>query len=338
MKESLKNILFVLTVAFAAAVLWVWSYGLAPGPGGNGGVQVVIPPGASFRNIEKKLVQAGIIRPDMRFRLTALMMGLSRGLKAGDYILDPSMSPAAVLERLARGSARLKAVTIPEGYNIRQIDRLFAGQGWSAPGEVSRLAHDPAFIAELGLAADSLEGYLFPDTYFFVRGGQKPRDMLAAMVAQCRKVMRELRAEERLGARGMTTREFLTLASIVEKESGRPDEQPLIARVFLNRLRRGMRLQADPTVIYGIKDFNGNLTRRDLETPGPYNTYINKGLPPGPICNPGRSAMRAVLEPAKGNYLYFVSRNDGSHYFSTTLASHNRAVARYQKHRKRKRR
>ncbi len=337
MKESLGNILFLLILALAAAGLWVWSYGLAPGPGGAA-VTVVVPPGASFTAIEKKLVRAGLVRPDVRFRLTAMLMGLSRGLKAGDYRLDPAASPAAILEELARGSARPRALTIPEGYNLRQIDRLMAKEGWSAPGEVLRLAHDPAFIAELGLAASSLEGYLFPDTYFFVRGGEGLREMLATMVAQCRKVMAELRVAKRLEGRGLDEHGFLTLASIVEKESGRADEQPLIARVFLNRLARGMRLQADPTVIYGIKDFNGNLTRRDLATPGPYNTYLNKGLPPGPICNPGRSAMRAVLEPARGKYLYFVAKNDGTHCFSTTLAAHNRAVARYQKHGRRKKR
>ncbi len=322
------------------AMAWVWSYGLAPGPDRRGEVaekiEIIIPPGVSFRTIEKALIRNELIRPDLRFRLTAGLMGVTGSLKAGDYILSPGLSPYEILTRLGRGSIRTQPLTIPEGYNIDQIDQLFSSGGWAKKGMVADLARDREFIRSLGLAASSLEGYLFPDTYFFVRGGQSVKEMLATMVGQTRQVLESLKVEQNLDRIGLDLHQFITLASIVEKETARIEEQPLIARVFLNRLQKKMRLQADPTVIYGIKDFNGNLTRKDLETPGPYNTYINRGLPPGPICNPGRSAMQATLTPAKGKYLYFVSRNDGSHYFSTSLRQHNRAVAKFQKHRRRK--
>ncbi len=340
MAESGKNILFILTMVAVIIMAWIWSYALSPGPEAATPtvIELVVPPGTSFRGIEKELLAKGLVRPDRRFRLTAALMGLSGSLKSGDYRLRPGLSPYDILKRLALGSIRIQPLTIPEGYNIAQIDQIFAAKGWTKKGMVKKLARDRKFIHSLGLATSSLEGYLFPDTYFFVRGGQSAEEILATMVGQTRQVIRALNIKKQLPRIGLDLHQFMTLASIVEKESGRVTEQPLIARVFLNRLQKRMRLQADPTVIYGIRDFNGNLTRKDLKTPGAYNTYINKGLPPGPICNPGRSAMAATIKPAEGRYLYFVSKNDGSHYFSTSLSQHNRAVAKFQKHRRKTRR
>jgi len=184
------------------------------------------------------------------------------------------------------------------------------------------------------LAVPTLEGYLFPDTYLFERGNRDPHPIIRAMVEQTEKVLAETGARSGLPQYGLDAYGVLILASIVEKETGLGLERPLIARVFLNRLQLGMRLQTDPTVIYGLADFNGNLTRKDLQTPTPYNTYLVAGLPPGPIASPGLAAIRAVMAPAPGDFYYFVSKNDGSHYFSRTLAEHNRAVNRYQKRRR----
>ena len=340
MAEHGKNILFVLTMVTVLAMAWVWNYALGNGPatGRRSGeeIRLVIPPGASFHAIEDILAQTGLIVPGPRFRLVAGLMGVADKLKAGDYAIKAGSSPYKILKRLSLGAIHLQPLTIPEGYNIVQIDQLFSDEGWAKKGAVTQLARDPDFIKALGLNVDSLEGYLFPDTYLFIRGGQDAKELLTTMVKQNRKVIDSLGVKQHLKHLGLNLHQFLTLASIIEKESGRVEEQTKIARVFLNRLKKGMRLQADPTVIYGISNFDGNLTKKELLTPGPYNTYLNQGLPPGPICNPGRSAMKAILRPARWKYLYFVSKNDGSHYFSSSLSRHNRAVARYQKHRRRR--
>jgi UPF0755 protein len=194
------------------------------------------------------------------------------------------------------------------------------------------LARDGAFARSLSVPADGLEGYLFPDTYHFSPLDSAPK-ILGMFVARFHQVFTpELEGEARQA--GFTVHQIVTLASVIEKETGRRDEQALVSAVFRNRLRHGMPLQADPTVIYGIEKFDGNLTRKDLETPTPYNTYTAPGLPAGPIGNPGRSALLAALRPADVPYLYFVARDDGSHEFSSSLAEHNRAVNRYQRSRR----
>ncbi len=185
-----------------------------------------------------------------------------------------------------------------------------------------------SFIESLGLEEDSLEGYLFPDTYSFERGTPL-KELLTVMVRRSDAVWKEL--EKEAGPQSMTRHQIVTLASIVEKETADPSERPLIARVFLERLKRDMLLQTDPTVIYGLQGFSGRLHSKDLKEDHPYNTYLYKGLPPGPIANPGRAALNSVLHPSDQVFLYFVSKNDGTHYFSRTLAEHNRAVRRYQK-------
>jgi len=192
------------------------------------------------------------------------------------------------------------------------------------------LAADPGLAQRLGVTATGLEGYCFPDTYAFIKN-TPPETVLRTMVSRFHRVFAAERAAAGDPSRlGLTDHEVVILASIVEKETARPDERPLIAGTFLNRLHRGIPLASDPTVIYGIPHFNGNLTRSDLESPTPYNTYVRAGLPSGPIANPGRAALRAALDPAPVDYLYFVSRNDGSHQFSRTLEEHNRAVREFQ--------
>jgi UPF0755 protein len=247
-------------------------------------------------------------------------------VKAGEYVLHPAMSPRGILDILTRGGVLTHRVTIPEGFTARQIARLLAREGLCTETAFLKATRKPELGRPYGLSA-GLEGFLFPDTYHFSRG-LSATTLARIMVRRFFTVIEPL--QPRISQSELDLPEIVTLASIVEKETGTPNERPLIASVFINRLRRNMRLQSDPTVIYGIRDFNGNLTRKDLKTPGPYNTYRNSGLPPGPIANPGLAAIEAVLSPAQTRYLYFVSKNNGTHHFSRTLREHNQAVRRYQ--------
>ncbi|HSH12806.1 MAG TPA: endolytic transglycosylase MltG [Desulfurivibrionaceae bacterium] len=313
-------------------LLWLSNYAYAPGPEtGKPEVTVIIPAHSGFSAIEQKLAEAGVIRPDHRFRLLAKLLGVSKSLRPGEYLFSNRATPYQVLRQLHRGSLVKHPLTIPEGSNLAQIGAILSNGGWTSETEFRATITDPKFLAELGIKYPSLEGYLFPDTYFLERGAFNLRTLLTVMVGQTRKVLVSTGAAAGLPDYGLDAHQVLTLASIVEKETGLASERPLIARVFLNRLRDGMKLQTDPTVIYGIKDFNGNLTRLDLQTHTPYNTYLITGLPPGPIANPGRAAIQAVMAPTAGDYYYFVSKNDGSHYFSKTLLEHNRAVSQFQK-------
>ncbi|GAB4338388.1 MAG: endolytic transglycosylase MltG [Desulfobulbaceae bacterium] len=295
---------------------------------------VFIPKGSGVRGIQALLHEKGVLENarDPRFLVLAKLSGLSEKLQAGEYRIPPRKTPLQILRLMAEGRVVRHMVTIPEGLNLRQTAELLAGQGWVDPERFLELAGDPDFIKRLGFELESLEGYLFPDTYQLVRGEATEQTIIAMMVKRFREVWNE---ETEGLTPALLVHQVVTLASIVEKETGDPAERPLIARVFLNRLEKNMRLQSDPTVIYGIKNFSGNLTRKDLAQESPYNTYLVKGLPPGPICSPGRESIAAVLHPADAPYLYFVSRNDGTHYFSTTLQEHNRAVRQFQRNGKR---
>jgi UPF0755 protein len=209
-----------------------------------------------------------------------------------------------------------------------QVAALFEKDGWIKREPFLTLLQDSGFIHTLGIDVSNLEGYLFPETYTLVRNETDVRSVIRMMVDRFQQVWRALNVQER---HGLNRHQLVTLASVVEKETGTAVERPLIARVFLNRLAQKMRLQSDPTVIYGIPDFNGNLTRSDLQRATVYNTYVIPALPPGPICNPGRASLEAVLQPADSDALYFVSRNDGTHIFSSNLADHNRAVQTFQR-------
>jgi UPF0755 protein len=316
-------------------LLWLSAYAFAPAPAPapteRPEVAVLIPPDLFFPAIERKLIAAGLINQDRRFLLTAHLMGVANSLKAGEYIFRGKLTPYRILRELHKGSMVQRPITIPEGANLEQIAALLGQGGWLQPDRFLELSHDRQFIAGLGFDLETLEGYLFPDTYLFERGGHDAVTIITTMVAQMRRVLAETGGAAGLPQADLDVHQLLTLASIVEKETCQTLERPLIARVFLNRLQKGMKLQTDPTVIYGIRNFDGNLTRAHLRELTPYNTYAIAGLPPGPIGNPGRAAIEAVLHPAPGPYYYFVSKNDGSHYFSATLAEHNRAVRKYQK-------
>ncbi len=294
-------------------------------------VRVVVPEGATLDQAAGLLEEVGVLRFPLVFARGARLLGRDRGIRAGEYRLHSSMSPREVLNILSRGEVVLHKVTLPEGWTVKQMAALLEKKGFASMEEILATSREAGFIRASGFEADSLEGYLFPDTYHFAMG-LSPREILGAMVKRFHALYGpQFRArQEELGR---TLHEVVTMASIVEKETGARKEMPLIGSVLVNRLRIGMPLQCDPTVIYGIEDFDGNLTREHLRTPNPYNTYINKGLPPGPICNPGLDALKAVLYPADTSYLYFVSRNDGTHLFSPTLEEHNRAVDKYQRRR-----
>ena len=290
---------------------------------------VVIPDGSTFQYVAALLERERLIKNRSVFVLLAKSQSADRKIHAGEYQLNPGMTPAEILSELLSGHVLLHPLTIPEGLTIVQIADLAAQDGLTDRAEFLRLAKDREFIASLGIKAETLEGYLYPDTYKFPRP-VKAREVLVAMVEQLRQVVRpDLLA--RMQELKMTIHEVLTLASVIEKETGSGGERPEISAVFHNRLRKHIPLQSDPTVIYGLPAFDGNLHKKDLSSPSPYNTYRVQGLPPGPIANPGIQAIRATLYPSDSRSLYFVSRNDGTHQFSATLIEHNKAVEKYQK-------
>lgn len=290
---------------------------------------VTIPDRSTFQQVAAQLEQEGLIKSRLAFVWLGRFQSADRKIHAGEFELNPSMAPAEILSRLTTGQVMLHPILIPEGLTMVQIAEIFGQQGLVDPQELLRLMKDPAFIASLGIKADTLEGYLYPDTYKFPRG-IKPKEVITAMVEHLRQVYGpdlQARAQELK----LTQHEVLTLASVIEKESGSNGEREEISAVFHNRLKKHIPLQSDPTVIYGLPSFDGNIHKKDLSSPSPYNTYRIAGLPPGPIANPGIQSIRATLYPSDSRALYFVSKNDGTHQFSATLEEHNQAVEKYQK-------
>jgi peptidoglycan lytic transglycosylase G len=294
---------------------------------------LTIPAGASADWIAQKLTAEGYVRHPLVFRAFVQGQGVGQSLRAGEYAFDSSLSLAAVVDKLVRGDVVRHEITFPEGKNLAEAAEIAAAKKLDGAAFLAA-ARDASVIRDLDPKATDLEGYLFPDTYDLPRAGDTAALLVSRMVVRFRRVIGpEL---PRIAAAKMTVREVVTLASIVELETARPEERPRIAAVFLNRLAKGMPLQTDPTVIYVLKTkgaWNGNIRHKDLELESPFNTYRVPGLPPGPIASPGKEALLAVLQPAPVKDLYFVSRNDGSHQFSETLAEHNKAVDLYQKRR-----
>jgi len=332
MKKLLALVAALVVLAAGAAGWWVLErvdgpYGTFPAEG----VFVEIPPGATLGGIARQLVAAGVVRDELTFRLAARLERATRRLQAGEYYFAETATPREVVGRIADGDVYTRRVTFPEGLTIPQLADLFAEQGLGRRDDFIKAARTTSLIAHLDREAEDLEGYLFPDTYPFARR-VTAEEVVRAMVAGFERAFdAELRAAA--AARGLTVRQVVTLASLVEKETAAPDERTIVSAVYHNRLRIGMPLQCDPTVIYALMragTWNGNIRRQDLQIDSPYNTYRYPGLPPGPIAGPGRAALVAALSPADVKYLYFVSRNDGTHVFATTLAEHNRNVARWQ--------
>ena len=290
---------------------------------------IVVTSGSTFQQVATLLDAAGLIKSRSAFLWLGRAQEAERKIQPGEYELHAAMPPADILAKLLSGRVLLHSVTIPEGYTISQIADVLEGQGITDRAEFVRLAHDKTFMKTLGVPAESVEGYLYPDTYRFPRS-TAGKDVIKAMVDQLNHVLSEEwngRAKEL----HFTMHEVLTLASVIEKETGSADERPHISSVFHNRLKKRIPLQSDPTVIYGLPNFDGNLRKKDLSHPSPYNTYRWAGLPPGPIASPGAESIRATLYPATTPDLYFVSKNDGTHHFSATLVQHNQAVEKYQK-------
>lgn len=296
---------------------------------------IEIPEKTTLREASEILEAEGLIRDREPFVLMARLMGVDREIKAGEYALNTWMRPLEILRILIEGKVMVYEVRIPEGQTASQIGKLLAENGLVNYDTFMALVNDQGFVKFLGIDAPSLEGYLFPETYYFTKKDWT-YDIIKKMVQNFKRTFNS-EFEERASELKMTQREVVALASIIEKEAGVDTERPLIAAVFHNRLKKKIPLQSDPTVIYGLKNFSGNLTREHLRIRTPYNTYVIKGLPPGPIANPGRKSIYAALFPAKVDFLYFVSKNDGTHYFSKDLPEHNQAVYKYQKNKKNRR-
>lgn len=329
-------ILVVLALlSLAGGTLWV-QRALAPVDAVGSEAVLIrfdVESGDTMGRVAHALESEGLIRDARVARWFARAGDLSSKLKVGEYELSRAYSTPEILEILAEGRVNLHEVVIPEGLRAVEIATRLEAAGLADRESFLAIVTDPASARARGIEATSLEGYLFPDTYRFARGLPAER-IVDAMVDEFMEVVREL--EPAMEGQSLSMHELVTLASIVEKETGAPQERPLIAAVFLNRLERRMRLETDPTVIYGIEDFDGNLRKVHLlDSKNPYNTYKIPALPPGPIANPGRDALIAVLEPADTPYLYFVSRNDGTHVFSKSYVEHERAVDQYQRRRRR---
>ena len=295
---------------------------------GPDAAEVRVEQGDSLASVARKLRERNVITNRWFFSLWARWRGAEKRIHQGLYRFEAGVTAREVLDRLVSGKGVYYSVTIPEGLTVKEIAMLLDKLEIADKDIFLREAVNPTLLASLGLQNKSLEGYLFPSTYHFTPGTAE-KEVIQTMAEQFRKVSLPLLMQRPKNMR-LSAHEVLTLASIIEKETGVPEERAWVSAVFHNRLKQQMPLQSDPTVIYGAKDFNGNLTRKDLQEANPYNTYRIAALPPGPICNPGIASIKAALEPANVPYLYFVSKNDGTHLFSETIEAHNRAVKTYQ--------
>jgi UPF0755 protein len=319
-----------LALLGAAAGLFVFARALtAPEPDDERERVFEVAQGATLGRVAAHLEEGGLVRSARTFELLVRWNDQASALRAGEYLLSPSLGAEEVLERLVAGNVRTHPVALPEGLTLAEIAVRLDEAGLADDEAFLTEVRSPAVARELGIEADDLEGYVYPETYRMARG-LPTRTVVETLVAPLQALWPELApAAEDLG---LSMHEVVTLASIIEKETGQPEERPLISAVFHNRMKRGMRPETDPTVIYGIADFDGNLRRAHLEdASNPYNTYQIPGLPPGPIASAGEASLRAAVAPAAVPYLFFVSRGDGSHVFSTSYREHVNAVNRYQR-------
>lgn len=333
-------LLLVVSIIAGAGAWWMYSRLIDPYRGHAGAeVFVDIPPGTGPNAIGTRLVSAGIVRDEMTFRAALLVSGRARALKAGEYRFDSPMHALDVINKIARGDVYKRLLTFREGLTILEMAQVFEEKGFGKAADFQQAAENAKLIADLDPVARDLEGYLFPETYSL------PRDTPASTVVEQMVAGFKTALTDDLKAaaagQGLTVRQLVTLASLVEKETGAGDERPLVAAVYRNRMKINMGMQADPTVIYALQkagQYRGNLTRDNLQFDSPYNTYRYAGLPPGPIASPGRASLAASAKPADVGYLYFVSKNDGTHVFASTLDEHNRNVFTWQVEYFRKRR
>lgn len=321
------RIVFVYMLRGFMLISLLWYFACLFIPPGQGTVihNISFPAGSGIRKLANELKSGGVIRSSWHFVLLTRLRGYSHHLKAGEYRFSDSMTPDVILRKVVNGEVDYRKFTLPEGYSIYQAAELLEQKGYFKKNVFLEKCRNREFLARLGINEVSVEGYLYPATYNLSSGGGEEQ-LIEQMVKLYNKTYDFIQGND-----GMTRHEIVTLASIIEKEAVSADEKPLISSVFHNRLRIGMPLQSDPTAVYGVRAFSGKVSKADIQRPSPYNTYLNKGLPPGPIGNPGIDAVSAAIKPAKTEFLYFVARQDGTHQFSRNLAEHNRAVRYYLK-------
>lgn len=323
-----RNIIFILAGIVLSCCIYVAVELLMPLPTGGKNIEIKIPEGATFRQAIEILSQERLMRDKGLFFVIGRISGLDRKIRAGYYSISGSLSPLDIFKMLKRGQIIEYEITIVEGDSLREIGEKLSEKGIIDKEDFMRLSSDEDFLALYDINAPSFEGYLFPDTYKIPKG-MDSEDAIGMMINRMReKISTELYA--RASELDLSEREVLTLASIIEREAVTDEERPLISAVYHNRLKKRIPLQADPTAIYGIKNFKEKITVKDLRRRTPYNTYVINGLPPGPIASPGVKSIIAALYPADVPYLYFVSNDDGSHHFSITAEEHRTAVKAYR--------
>ncbi|MDD5285930.1 MAG: endolytic transglycosylase MltG [Desulfuromonadaceae bacterium] len=316
-----------LRLIVSLLLLWYLFCLLVPPGSGNKVYDVSFPPGSGIRKLAGELKSGGVIRSSWHFILLTRLRGKAHQLKAGEYSIHDGMTPSEILHKITSGDVDYRKFSMPEGYSIFQAAELLEQKGYFKSAAFLEKCRDPALLRRLGLPGKSVEGYLYPATYNLLRSGDEEQ-LISQMVGQFEKKYAELIVADGGGA-GLSRREVVILASVIEKEAVIPKEKPLISSVFHNRLRIGMPLQSDPTAVYGVKSFSVKVKKADIKRSSTYNTYLNRGLPSGPIGNPGFESLQAAISPAKTDYLYFVARRDGTHQFSRNLDEHNRAVNRF---------
>lgn len=329
MIKVLRPLITVVLIVTAVAIVFLSHFIYSNFSYSNPGlVTVDIPKGAGLNSVAARLEDRGVIKDRRFFAVYAIFKQGEDRLKAGEYRFETGSRISGVLEKILKGEVVLRRVTVPEGLTVLQTAQLLEQNGVFEQGEFIAISSDRDFVYELlGKRLESLEGYLYPDTYTYPKD-ILPKEFITSMVARFRSVT----AAMDLSNSKLDEHELITLASIIEKETGAVHERPTISAVLHNRLKRGMRLEVDPTVIYGMGEkYKGNITKGDLETPTPYNTYIISGLPPGPIASPGLGSITAALEPSESKFLYFVAKGDGTHEFSKTYREHLRNVRKYQR-------
>ena len=326
----------ILLPIFAGIIIFIWMaagffYHQATVSVGENTQTIIlsIPPGATLKKISTDLKGLSLIRNASAFRLLANIRQKQTHIQVGEYELNQSMLPMDILKAITSGKTVLHPITIPEGYRISEIAELLTKKISINKEIFIKESRNKDLLNKLNITSKSLEGYLFPETYHFSKHTAEKK-IIQTMLSTFQQQMKTKNIQDQIQSSDMSLHEIITLASLIEKETGMNGERKHISSVFHNRLKRKMRLQTDPTVIYAIENFDGNIRKKDLAIDSPYNTYRYKGLPPGPIASPGIKSIVAALNPIKTNHLYFVSKKNGSHQFSSNLKEHNRAVQKYQ--------
>lgn len=319
--------LLIISAGLLILCLLFLNYSFSPIDRNNLTVIVNIPTGSSFLESVENLSRAGLIKNRFFFLSLATLKKAGRHIRAGEYEINTMITPWTMINKIVRGEIKQYRVSIPEDLSIRDVAEILDKDKLINKDIFFQLARDREFLASLNIQADSIEGYLFPETYFFNRSMNTQLIMKKMVDTFWQNVTPAM--IKKANDSGLSIHELVTFASLIGKESAHNAEKPMIAAVFKNRMRKGMRLQSDPTAVYDFYKFKGKVLRSHLRRNSPYNTYLIKGLPPGPIANPGLDSLKATVNPAPVDYLYFVSKQNGTHYFSSTLSEHNLAVQRY---------